>query len=179
MKSIFAKILILGIVVGVFACKEEEKEPDPIYGEWVLDDAVLSNPPAGFESYDGITLPSLFGESEYVLEFFEDNTYERELKGLTFGDGSDVEDLGTFEFGDDFLELDPDEDIGLETDFDIIEEVNIENLVLGTTIQTLSLSDADYAAISDTVTSQATYDSLEAIYEVSIILDLTMEFDKD
>ncbi|UXP31410.1 hypothetical protein N6H18_13725 [Reichenbachiella agarivorans] len=174
MKNVMNKILLLGLIAVLFACSEDEKKPDPIIGTWILDDAIYSDAPAGYSFQEG-TFQTLYGETEYSIRFYEDLTFERELKGLTFSNGSGVEDEGTYELDDEFLTLDPDSDIGLDTDFDLVEAVTERDLKISTSASFNALPDATL----DTITSQASYDSISAKYSQAITLKITMNFDKE
>ncbi|PIB35442.1 hypothetical protein BFP72_08555 [Reichenbachiella sp. 5M10] len=178
MKNQWNKFLLLGVIAVLVSCSEEEKEPDPIIGAWVLDDVEYTNAPAGYQYNEGES-STLYGETEYAIRFFEDLTFERELDGIVLTNGGDVEDEGAYELTEDELILDPDDAIGLDTDFDVVEPITERDMILKTTATFSSISDAELDAALDTITTQAEYQAIVDEYGVQITLDVTLYFDKE
>ncbi|MBU2913494.1 hypothetical protein [Reichenbachiella agariperforans] len=174
MKNLYSNLFILALLAVLISCKEDEEKIDPIVGTWILDDAIYSDAPVGY-SYSNRTYQSMYGESEYSIRFYDDMTFERELEDLIFQDGSGVEDEGTYELDEEYLMLEPEESVGLSTDFKLVDPVTERDLVLSTSATIGALSDA----VIDTITSQESYNTVFAEHAQSITLNIMMNFDKE
>lgn len=159
-------------MVSLAACGDDDGPGiDPIVGEWELDEVLIEAENPDFDDING-ERDNLYFEDSYKIEFNADNTYEREL---SFFNG-DAEDEGDWEKDGDELDLDPEDNTNLITDFEILE-VTEENLVLkGETDFFILLPNF---VMQDTITSQAVSDSLFAIYGERQTLLVTYTFEKD
>ena len=113
----------MGAVVLLAGCNkdDEDPEPDPIVGVWVLDDMEVSDPPSGYAlAFGPESSFTIWQEESYEIEFFADGTYYRELKD-SFTFQGDIEDEGEWVIDEEALDLD-------QTDGDT------EDLVLSFTI---------------------------------------------
>ena len=176
----FLFALLLGSAAFLVACSEEEPVIDPIIGQWELDDVEWKDLPSNFASWEG-PQDDVYGEDDYVIEFREDGTYERELSFP----GQDAEDEGEYTNDGDELELDPDDDIGLETDYDVIN-INDSEMELETVIAYTLLSDPVQDAYFDTASEDKTQEEfladLEWLYDnygEAVDVTVNMVFDRD
>jgi hypothetical protein len=154
------------------ACSEEEPPViDPIIGTWEMDDVEISDSESGYTNIEG-SYSALYGEDRYILEFFEDQEYERDLDGIFDEDGEWSKD------GDD-LELDPDDDKaqGLDYEFKILE-IGEREMLLESELDINVLQD-NFVLTLDTITSQEMFDSLAAIYSKFVRVTATYEFDRE
>ena len=181
-KNVLLALLFIG--TSVFLSCESDPEPDPVIASWVLDDVEYTNAPQGFSLQEGVD-NSIYGESQYRIRFFDDMTYERDIKDVQLTNGAivDLEDEGNFEIDEEYLTLDAtdgDTDIGLITEFEIISEPNDRSMTLGTSISFPAWPDDILTDVTlDTVTTQESFDELVSLYVQVITMDAEMSFDKE
>jgi hypothetical protein len=146
-KSILSVALLAGVITLFSSC---EKDPDPvpvIVGTWVREEYEISDPPAGFTSWDGAVQGS-FGETGYTILFKQDGTYSRDFTDI-------VSDEGTYRLEGNQLEFSPDssddlsdiEDIpviGLE--FEVEGDITELRMTLSQVVTLFLASDASIAA---------------------------------
>ena len=164
----FGMILALGLISS---CGDDDGPGvDLIVGEWEVDDFELQANNSNFNRVDG-EFNSLYGESSYKIEFFQDDTFERELQ---FSNG-DLEDEGEWELDGVDLDLDPEDEVGLIESFEVLEKTTDDLILQGETTFTLLPNDI----VRDTVTTQesldALFDTFGEIQSVTIIFNMERE----
>ncbi|MFY0605659.1 MAG: hypothetical protein JXR10_03030 [Cyclobacteriaceae bacterium] len=153
-KSLIVTGLVAILALG--SCKEDEPKINPLVGDWELVEVEFTDLPSAFASFEGYTDINLYGETSYELEINDDNTYERTLRLPS----QRLQDEGEWEFDGEELELDPEEDLGLPTDFTLTEDIEDDELYLSAYINFRLLPDA----VTDTATV-STQEELEALFE--------------
>ncbi|MEM1407181.1 MAG: lipocalin family protein [Bacteroidota bacterium] len=168
---VFGMILSVGLITS---CGDDDDGPtvSPIVGEWELDEVNVEAANSGFSNINGDRNSSLFGENDYIIEFNQDNTYERELR---FFDG-DVEEDGEWELDGNELELDPEDNTILITDFELIDVSEDELILKGETDIFILLPDF---VRPDTIFDTSVRDSLFDVYGETQNIILTYTFEKD
>ncbi len=124
------KLLYVSLALTLFltSCSSDDGPTiDPIVGQWILDRITITDPPAGYQFAVSTTPTSVYGEDSYEIEFFEDNTYERIIRGT-----NRFEDDGTWTLDGDELDLDQDNANiqGLPVTFTVDGEINERGMTL-------------------------------------------------
>ncbi len=172
-KNLLIYLMVAGGAFFLQACGDDDgPSVNPIVGEWELESVEIEAANPEFSDVNSNDRDNLYRESSYKIEFNMDNTYEREL---SFFDG-DVEEEGDWEIEGDELELDPEDNTALITDFEILEVTEDDLRIKGET---------DFFTLlpnfvqQDTITSQAVSDSLFDIYGQRQTLIVTFTFERD
>lgn len=180
-KNLLVLITITSLVI-ITSCGDDEPTVNPLVGKWVLDDVTASDLPSGyaFATNPEASSTSWF-EDEYVIEFFADGTYERELSNTTSGD---LEDTGEWELDGDDIDLDQDEfdTEDVVTSFTISGEITDRSMTLvgtdGWFVWPPAIVDNPDNPL-DTVTTQESLNALFFEYGEVVDVTVTMEFDRD
>lgn len=127
MKKLLQASCILTTVLLSSCSSDDGPDISPIVGLWELDRITVSDPPQGYEFAVSTTPSSVYGETSYEIEFFDDNTYERIIRGT-----SRFEDDGTWELDGDELDLDQDNTNveGLPISFTVDGDINERGMTL-------------------------------------------------
>ena len=159
----------------LIACGDDEPAINPIVGEWVLDDFVVSDPPVGFRIATNPNQTSLYGESEYLFVINADGTYLREIERTA----GDFEDDGTWELDGTDLDLDQDDTNiqGLSTAFMVDGDITDRSMTLVTTDTWFAWPDAITTEILDTV-AQENLNDFFLEYGAFVDFTFTMDFDR-
>lgn len=161
----------------LISCGDDEPDVNPIVGNWVLDDVVISDPPAGFGIATSPNQSDVYGETEYLIVFNADGTYFREIDRSA----GDFEDEGTWELDGDDLDLDQDDTNiqGLPTSFTVDGEISDRSMTLVT-------RDTWFAWPQELLDDDMAFDTLEGD-EINILFEnygqfveftFTMDFDR-
>lgn len=171
--------LVTFSMIFFISCKDDEPKIDPIIGEWELNEVSYSDASSEFSRFNGGTDDNVYGETKYTITFNSDQTYLRELKiqGGTF------EDDGEWELDGDELILDQDDSdlTGLILEFDIEEDITVEELVISANAVFFAYPDAivnDPLALDtlDTATDEEIEAfNLEHIEQFSMTVTLELE----
>lgn len=169
-------------ILCLYSCNDDEPTVNPIVGKWVLDDIEATDLPTGyiFATNPQASSTSWF-EDEYVIEFFADGTYERELSNTSAGD---LEDTGEWELQGTDLDLDMDEfdTEDVVTRFTVEGEITDRSMTLigedGWFVWPPSIVDNPDNPL-DTASASNTLNELFAEYGEIVDVTVTMEFDRD
>lgn len=163
------------------SCGDDEPEISPLVGAWELDDIEASDLPTGYAwAIDPRGNATAWFEDEYVIEFFADGTYERELSNTTAGD---LEDNGEWELDGDELDLDVEDSDTQEiiTSFTVDGEITDRSMTLigqdGWFVWPPSIVDNPDNPL-DTASTQESLQQLFFEYGEVIQVTVTMEFDR-
>ncbi len=155
------RILYICLTLTLFltACSSDDGPGiSPIVGAWTLDKISISDAPAGHQFAVSTTpTATVFAESSYEIEFFEDNTYERTLRETIFGR---VDDSGTWELNDTELDLDQEETNAqdLPVSFDVDGDISERGM-------TLITEDLWFAWPPEIVNDPVAFDTLDGTQE--------------
>jgi hypothetical protein len=143
-KSIIWVVLLAGVITTLNSCKKDDPEPIPaIVGTWSRSEYELTDPPAGYDSWDGATQSS-FGETGYTFVFKQDGTYSRSFSPV-------MDDKGTYTHEGNHLKVNPDDPDDLDTidnipliglEFDVEGDITEIRMVLSQQVKLLLCSDA-------------------------------------
>lgn len=185
MKNYLLVLCLLAILL--VSCKDDEPEINPLIGTWELDDATLEFQSSGFSYSEFSGDNDVYGESSYIIQFFDDLTYEREINDIPgFGD---INDEGEWEQDGEDIDLDSDDDEigGVPYSFTLVE-VNDRSLVLTYEEEQLvwSNSKLDEWFADGTINSSGqfnieTQDQLDSLLTFRQTVDaiVTLEFDRN
>lgn len=181
-KNLLITTLIASLLFIASCGGDDEPTISPIVGKWILDDIEATDLPAGYAfAINPEGSSTSWFEDEYVIEFFEDGTYERELSNTSAGD---LEDTGEWELDGDDLDLDIDEfdTQDVVTSFTVDGEITDRSMTLigtdGWFAWPASIVDNPDNPL-DTAAASGTLNELFAEYGEIVDVTVTMEFDRD
>ena len=190
MKKTLLLLFTTASLVFITSCGDDEEKVDPIIGIWELDDVSVDAVGSEFDYLDASGENNLVGESEFLIEFKADQTFERELEDVLFSDGStrDIEEEGEWELDGDDLDLDSDDQEinGLPYSFKVEENTGTDLILSysesGSFFPQSKITEwfEDGTLDSDgffTVTD-AQFDSLVTNFAQNVSLDFLLEFEK-
>ncbi|MBV6644356.1 MAG: hypothetical protein KI790_02845 [Cyclobacteriaceae bacterium] len=181
MKKLLLLSFCFATLCAITSCSDDDEPTvNPLVGEWILDKITVSDPPAGHQLATTPNPTSLYGESSYELEFFEDMTFERTLRSSA----DRIDEDGEWELDEADLDLDIDNSnaaFTIPTRFTVEGEITDRDLVLVTTDSWLawppSIVEDEFAL--DTADTQEKLNELFNEYGVVVDFTFTLEFEKD
>lgn len=140
-------LIVSFLFMTITSCDDDEEKPSPLVGDWERDVYVLSELPANFQNFEGLTATSLFlGEEGYTITFKANGTYSRRIAFT----GPDLNDTGKWKYEGDEINLDSDDANVNDEEFEVEEEITPNQLVLSQIFPLRLLPDA----VTDTLTNE-------------------------
>lgn len=150
MKKSLVWIVLLGIVFSFNSCKDDPDPVPAIVGTWTRVNYKLTEVPAGFSGWEGVTQTS-FGESNYTLVIKQDGTYTR---AFTRPAPLNLNDTGGWTLDGSSFKLAPDDADDLDLidalgwpglEFTVIGDITELRLTMSRVVTVGLASDADVA----------------------------------